>query len=206
MYETLTRTHDPAQYSNPPISSAIERIQAVEEKKSKRREAQIRDSQSRKVYRDLKRKADEIELEGEEAGPDRKKIALDDEGVEVGEVGEEEDAEMNSTTTISTSTTSISTDPLSIPPPMNEYKFSQRNNNNNNNNIPKPIPIPKTFTFKASAQSRGHTSYLTFATLLPTVFATVEAEIPPTIEIKATSEVVVKEKVEEVKGEPEVVV
>lgn len=181
MYETLTRTHDPAQYTNLPISNAIERIQAVEEKKGKRRDAQINDAKNKKITRELKRKREEVKknvVEGEEVsvagekaiavkveeeedveeGPAKKKIALEIEKVikveEIKVKVEEselipEDIEMNS---------------LPLPLPISITTSIPSSSNNVSRTT---TPLPKQFTFKASAQSRGHTSYLTFATLLP---------------------------------------
>ncbi|KAM0748482.1 tRNA methyltransferase complex GCD14 subunit, partial [Meredithblackwellia eburnea MCA 4105] len=57
MYETLSRSYESSPYSAPPISSAIERLQRVEEKKERRREGQIADAKKKREEKEeLERK------------------------------------------------------------------------------------------------------------------------------------------------------
>lgn len=202
MYETLTRSHDPAPLHAPPISAAIERIHEVEVKKEKRRLGQIQDAQDKRSVKELdkKRKRDaEVAAEGDlSEEPSKKKIALDRvEAMEGGEVvssEDQEDADMSETTggettgrlprlaelmddSPSTSTaaspeptsllTNISADSDSASVKVSKIATGKSKQPPNPPNPPRrPLPI-KTYTFKAGPQSRGHTSYLTFATLLP---------------------------------------
>jgi tRNA (adenine57-N1/adenine58-N1)-methyltransferase catalytic subunit len=185
MYEALTRDHEPAATQLPDVSMAIERIQGHEAKKERRRESQIAEAQRKREEKERKRKFEEGEaVEGDaEEGGQSKKARIDDER-------EEEDTPMDeaSTTAASTpapeeATSSSATAPLPLPTvatPSSSSKATNKNGKGHNNKKPPYVNpnhhTPKHMTFRAGAQTRGHTSYLTFATLLPRAGATASSE------------------------------
>ena len=199
-YETLSRTHDPAVLIAPPISSAIERISAVESKRERRRDGQIEQARVLRESRKRQREAEEelaaalalevlasgegvvaIEVKVEE-GEERpaKRIALEGDS----KVVEESDVKMEDvvegSTIASTSTLPAPVVAAAVP---TIKKAAQQNSGTSTprSRVPSP-PLPpqfsgpKVFTFKASSQLRGHTSYLTFAVLLPISPPTPKAE------------------------------
>lgn len=202
MYETLTRSHDPAPLHAPPISVAIERIHEVEVKKEKRRIGQIQDAQDKRVIKeqDKKRKREaELAAEGDlSEEPSKKKRALDlveaMDGGDVASSEDQDDADASETTGGDTmgrlprfselmddspsTSFAASPEPTSLPTTTSvdedsalakvSDKVAVKSNQPPNPPNPPRRPLPiKTYTFKAGPQSRGHTSYLTFATLLP---------------------------------------
>ncbi|BGP43760.1 tRNA (adenine-N(1)-)-methyltransferase catalytic subunit trm61 [Rhodotorula kratochvilovae] len=166
MYETLTRTHDPAPLVAPTVDDAIKRITAVEAKKERRREGQI--EEARRKREDKKRKREEEEAAkgagagagDADAGDDAlaaKKAKLD--GDAAAAAGEETDAPMTAAaagpSAAATAPTSVASDspaPSKPRPQTREERDRDRE-----------------WTTKAGAYARGHTSYLTFAVLLPLV-------------------------------------
>lgn len=156
MYEALTRSHDPAILIAPDISSAITRIQEVEAKKERRRDGQIEGARVRREEKEQKRKREEEEA-GEDGEPAAKRVDM--------KVEEREDTPMlDGEANPSTSTTapSAAATPQPLAPSTLPSTSAVRPPNPNHH-------TPKVFSFKAGPQSRGHTSYLTFATLLPGV-------------------------------------
>ncbi|ORY82905.1 tRNA methyltransferase complex GCD14 subunit-domain-containing protein [Leucosporidium creatinivorum] len=179
MYEALTRDHEPATTLLPDVSAAIERIQGHEAKKERRRESQIAEAQRKREEKERKRKHDEESgavdgaEEGEEGSKSKKARVEESEGVTEEDVTMEEGA---STTAASTPAPEESTSAIANPPPLPTVATPSSSNNNgkgnNSNNKKQPYVnpnhhAPKHMTFRAGAQTRGHTSYLTFATLLP---------------------------------------
>ncbi|GAA6052843.1 hypothetical protein JCM3770_006277 [Rhodotorula araucariae] len=158
MYETLTRTHDPAPLIAPTVDDAIKRITAVEAKKERRREGQI--EEARRKREEKKRKRDAEEAAGADGDGDNnddalaaKKAKLDGDAAE----GNEMDAPMvaagpSAAATGPTSAASDSPAPGRARPQTREERDRDRE-----------------WTTKAGAYARGHTSYLTFAVLLPLV-------------------------------------
>ncbi|GAA6013916.1 hypothetical protein JCM11491_000472 [Sporobolomyces phaffii] len=144
MYETLTRTHDPVPVvpSLKPISSAIDRIKAVEVKKGKRRDMQILEAKRKREDKEKRAREesgeapprDAQEADGESTNTKRIKVEEEaEEAMEFDEAGEPEEDESASTPTTSHAA----------------------------------AKIDKEFVLKPSPYTRGHTSYLTFAVLLP---------------------------------------
>lgn len=167
MYETLIRSHDGAPLLAPPISSAIDRILGVEIKKERRRDLQIEDARKK---RELKKRERDAELAAAaviERESDAKKVKIDGEvegeaEVELVEVEVETEEASTKENTPAIASTSNHVDKMA------PYTDSTP-----------PIPELKRVTFKAGPQLRGHTSYLTFATLLPTIRLAPSISAPP---------------------------
>ncbi|KAI5480943.1 hypothetical protein MNV49_006753 [Pseudohyphozyma bogoriensis] len=145
MFETLIRTHDPANALCPPIQDAIERIKNVEQKKERRREGQINDAKKKREAREkeLAKKA------AAEAGEDGTTT-----GTDGGEATEEEDAKGKKR--------KLEDDSVETPEVEDEEPKRKKGER-----APPPPPPFRINTSKPSGLSRGHTSFLTFATLLP---------------------------------------
>ncbi|GAA5918544.1 hypothetical protein JCM6882_009763 [Rhodosporidiobolus microsporus] len=197
MYETLTRTHDPHQVTAPSISSAIDRIREVEQKKERRREGQIEDA--RRKREEKKRKAEEEEAAaaaaaaaaGEERGEAgagtedahvAKKVKVDEGNAAVkmdeGLTADSAAASSAPEPDLAPSTSSSTASPAPVVVPASSSAPAAAN---------PPVPVPgrhagkalaasaalskedREFTAKVGPYSRGHTSYLTFAVLLPQV-------------------------------------
>lgn len=157
MYEALTRDHEPAAILLPDVASAVERIQGHEMKKERRRQAQIEEAQRRREMKEGERKR---KFEGEEGEGEAKKAKAGD--VVQGE--EEEDTSM-----VEAEAEGVTTG-ASTPAPEAPAAKGGKGNSNKQPKPPHVNPnhhVPKVASFKAGAQTRGHTSYLTFATLLP---------------------------------------
>lgn len=143
MYETLVKTHEPTNYTLPTVDEAIARIAAVEHKKEQRRAVQIDDARRRKEAKELKRKREEG-LEGTAAdGEPTSKVAVA--AAEGGEAGLKAAPRAKEPRTAEGS-----------PAPAANGKGSRE---------------PKMTTFRQGDLARGHTSYLTFAVLLPVELA-----------------------------------
>ncbi|BGP20478.1 tRNA (adenine-N(1)-)-methyltransferase catalytic subunit trm61 [Rhodosporidiobolus nylandii] len=196
MYETLTRTHDPLQASAPPISTAIERIKQVEVKKERRREGQIEEARRRREEKKRKMEAEGAEGgEGGEAGeegPGKKKVRVEAEGEE-GEKMQDDNADEVVTLPSAPApepaplATSTSTSTSSTPTPATASPAPARS-------APKPLSTAaaangpdkdKEFTAKVGPYARGHTSYLTFAVLLPLHEDAPRARAVESVEVKA---------------------
>lgn len=223
MYETLTRTHDPVQVSCPPISSAIDRIKAVEVKKEKRREGQIEDAKKKREEKKLAVEATAAAVAAAAAaGEDvegAKKRSAEDAGVEeapeakkVKVEGESsEDVKMDLTTAPSSSTDSpapsLSAVTPAATPAVDSSAPPSRPDTPTHRLIGKPLaPLlgpgankeDRETTFRAGAYARGHTSFLTFATLLPVREAERKPETAVVKEKKEGSAVEVEAKAVEV--------
>ncbi|GAA5877058.1 hypothetical protein JCM8547_007295 [Rhodosporidiobolus lusitaniae] len=222
MYETLTRTHDPAPVSAPPISSAIDRIRNVEAKKERRREGQIEDAKRKREEK--KRKADEAAAaeaakEGgmaEEAGEGEDKHTAkrtkfeenggDEKMVEdVSTLPTASSAAPSSTASPApsalpaTTTTATTDSSASAPPSRPDTPVSRSAAGGQALAAVSTSKEDRELTAKVGAYSRGHTSFLTFATLLPRLDAK-EEEKPAAVEVKGEEE---KTKVEEEKTKVE---
>ncbi|GJN94082.1 hypothetical protein Rhopal_007146-T1 [Rhodotorula paludigena] len=206
MYETLTRTHDPAPLVAPTVDDAVERIQAVERKKERRRVGQI--EEARKKREEKKRKRDEEVAEAAEAAA-ATPAAGEGEGEQAtaGQEGEDalpakkakldsaapsEDAPMTaaaaepsepdtaaplpleppapSTASVAASLAdATSTSAASSPAPSTsrETAASQQPKQQQGRQTREERDRDRELTVKVGPYQRGHTSYLTFAVLLP---------------------------------------
>lgn len=179
MYETLTRDHEPTTTFLPTVANAIERLQSVEVHKERRRNTQLAQAQKRRDAKELKRKRDDVETEGDGELGDAVKGAseaihsptpaastpavVDNDGPSLEKVKPStslDSASLSNRPTISDDSNSQGTSP-SVAPPAKKGPASKHPNPNAND------ALPRVNTFRAGAQTRGHTSYLTFATLLP---------------------------------------
>jgi len=151
MYETLTRTHDPVPLipTLKPVSSAIDRIKTVEVKKGRRRDLQILEAKRKREERE-KAKGDEGNAGEGEPASKKRKVEETDETVEMGDIDESEAMDVQEEGSASASTTRPPT-PGTTTPSANVTATR----------------IEKEYVLKPGPYSRGHTSYLTFATLLP---------------------------------------
>lgn len=181
-YETLSRTHDTAVLNAPSIDVAIERINAVEENRGRRRVGQIEDARVRREA--SKRKRDEqeaaaaallaVEADGIEGTPvedsttakgeteerPAKRIALD-----VTALAEEQKDVAKPDSTMSTPLETVIVEKKTAG--ATEISRESKASGARGKTLPTVRTGPKVFTMKAGSQLRGHTSYLTFATLLP---------------------------------------
>jgi tRNA (adenine57-N1/adenine58-N1)-methyltransferase len=166
----------------------------VESKKERRRDTQIGDAKKKRdekrELRDAAYKAtltaaevkalptaangaeDAVEVKQEEEGPERKKVKLEDEaavpileGTDPWDMLPKEELDVEMDTAIIDPPVPAVTIPIVTP----SNSTSQRQTT-----ATLPLAGIKKFTFKAGPQTRGHTSYLTFATLLPTAAPTTE--------------------------------
>ncbi|BGP35675.1 tRNA (adenine-N(1)-)-methyltransferase catalytic subunit trm61 [Rhodotorula toruloides] len=158
MFETLSRTIDPTPaYGGGEakgVEEAVRRIREVEGRKERRREGQIREAKRR---REEKRRG---------AGGDP--AAAPEERLPDETQAEEDDAEPDSKRSKPTPSSNTPADSSPAPAPA-----------------PAPAPNPtqgrkprseREFTMKTGAYGRGHTSFLTFAVLLPQEHASREEE------------------------------
>ncbi|SGY85555.1 BQ5605_C009g05763 [Microbotryum silenes-dioicae] len=163
MYETLTRTHEPVVSLVPNVSEAIKRIQDVEIKKEHRRTMQISDALKRKA---VKRKADELDCEPDRDVPAGRNHDHTAPSIDLAPQGDRSDCVSDSVPKNGVEATSESVAEGAhasdaYPKPSRIYvadhskKPAQRGN--------------REYAFKPSALTRGHTSYLTFATLMPEI-------------------------------------
>ncbi|SCV74578.1 BQ2448_7607 [Microbotryum intermedium] len=167
MYETLTRTHEPVASVVPSVSEAIKRIRDVEIKKEHRRTMQISDALKRKA---AKRKPDEVngELDMDAwAGQNRDHArtgmatSIEAESQSDGPECAHEILPSRDSDDTNGADRAIAHAPDTLAKPSRIYvadsskKPAQRSN--------------RDYAFKPGALTRGHTSYLTFATLMPDV-------------------------------------
>ncbi|GAA6009435.1 tRNA 1-methyladenosine methyltransferase subunit GCD14 [Rhodotorula paludigena] len=201
MYETLTRTHDPAPLVAPTVDDAVERIQAVERKKERRRVGQI--EEARKKRDEKKRKRDEEIAAAAAAGDGEgeQKAAGDGNGGEdalpakkakLDSAAPSEDAPMTAAAPLSEPDTAA---PLPLEPPAPSTASVAASLADATSTSAASSPAPSTsretaasqqqqkqqqgrqtreerdrdreLTVKVGPYQRGHTSYLTFAVLLP---------------------------------------
>ncbi|GAA5964567.1 hypothetical protein JCM21900_001900 [Sporobolomyces salmonicolor] len=162
MYETLTRTHDPAPLVAPPISSAIDRIKQVEQKKERRREGQIEEARRKREEKKRKRELEEAEKggEGEEEGEGKKRKLEGDEE----EHADDDEVEMLDTTTPVGPDADADASPSAAPQPPAPSTSATPTSSSAPTRLSKE---DREWTLKAGPYTRGHTSFLTFAVLLP---------------------------------------
>lgn len=200
MYETLTRTHDPAPLVAPTVDDAVERIQAVERKKERRRVGQI--EEARKKRDEKKRKRDEevaaAAAAGEGEGEQQTAVvheaedALPAKKAKLDSAAPSEDASMTaaaaepsepdtaaplpleppapSTASVAASLAdATSTSAASSPAPSTsrETAASQQQKQQQGRQTREERDRDRELTVKVGPYQRGHTSYLTFAVLLP---------------------------------------
>lgn len=180
MYETLTRTHDPTPIVAPDIGTAVRRIEEVEDKKGRRREGQIKEAARRREEKRRLKEAEEAAAaavsaeagdangsvlqgsppagsnadavaEGETLEPASKRVKLDAGAVEEASADQSAD-----TTPLTTTTSEPSAEALAEKAAQGRRLREERDRE-------------RAFGTKAGAYTRGHTSFLTFAVLLPHV-------------------------------------
>ncbi|GAA5927105.1 hypothetical protein JCM3775_002448 [Rhodotorula graminis] len=172
MYETLTRTHDPVPLAAPTVDDAVERITAVERKKERRREGQIEEARRRREEKAKRKREDGGDAEGDAAGEAgaaaggdedalaAKKARLDDgAGAASSAPASDADTAMATPMAVSAVAEGAATAPTSgasSPAPARPRSRLEREQD-------------RSMTLKAGPYARGHTSYLTFAVLLPLV-------------------------------------
>ncbi|CEQ42737.1 SPOSA6832_04589, partial [Sporobolomyces salmonicolor] len=162
MYETLTRTHDPAPLVAPTISSAIDRIKQVEQKKERRREGQIEEARRKREEKKRKRELEEAEKggEGEGEGEGKKRKLEGDEE----EHADDNEVEMLDTSTPVGSGADAEASPSAAPQPPAPSTSATPTSSSAPTRLSKE---DREWTLKAGPYTRGHTSFLTFAVLLP---------------------------------------
>jgi tRNA (adenine57-N1/adenine58-N1)-methyltransferase len=142
MYETLSRTIDPTPAGGVrKVEDAVRRIREVEGKKERRREGQIREAKRR---REEKRREAEGGAEGEER---------EGKGEDAGAGADDGPDPKRARRTDDTAAAADSSAP-STPAPAQGA----------NRRVPRS---EREFAMKTGAYARGHTSFLTFAMLLP---------------------------------------
>jgi len=164
MYETLVRQHDLAVYQMPSLEDAVDKLKDIESRKKSRRAYQKQKSAEEKIET-LKRKAQE--LESGDTEPSAKKMKKEEgEGEGEASINEtapaeaaKEDVRMESTEELASTTRETSTEP-----PRNKAVEQTAAKAD----WKKPSLEEKRYsTTKPAPQGRGHTSYLTFAFLMP---------------------------------------
>lgn len=160
MYETLSRSHDPTFLVAPGVENAIERIGQVEKKREKRREGQIEEARLKREDKKRVREEEEDKI----ASAITTATALVGEGE--GEEGKAEKLEMELESEEQRDerpSKRLNLDPsvVAAPPPFLLGAQVAV--------LPAVVSDRSVvgYTFKAGSQLRGHTSYLTFGTLLP---------------------------------------
>lgn len=191
MYETLIRQHDMVSYPVPTIDDAIDKLKDIEGKKRQRHELQMAHSRAQKEARQKAKEAkqaataadaaapqtdsgadaemaDALAAVGNEALSTKKRkaegeTAGDAEGQpDAKKVKEEENGEEPATTTAAPSETSGTATPAAEEKPEPKQQSGRAANG-------KAKDERKDTNTKPTTQIRGHTSYLTFAVLLPEV-------------------------------------
>lgn len=155
MYETLLRQHDLLFYPMPTVDEAIDKLKDIESRKSTRRAQQQQRAAEAKDAASNKRKADVLE-EGEK-GVVAAVAAVEAGGGTAIEGNTQGMAGGNGVDSGPVATDSRISTPLSDAKPDSKPKSSKQTQKEENRvSGTKPAP-----------QSRGHTSYLTFAFLMP---------------------------------------
>ena len=186
MYETLTRTHDPTPIVAPDVGTAIARIEEVENKKERRREGQIMDAARRREEKKRQREAEAAAAEAAEGTAAGAGIVAEVDGTTPAPldaasepVGPETKRVKRTATTQDLDGDETVGEELSLPQP------DRASDSRGPDSAKPPAPaVDKTaegrrlrderdrdrdFGTKAGAYTRGHTSFLTFAVLLPLV-------------------------------------
>jgi hypothetical protein len=165
MYETLVRQHDLSVYQMPTVDDAIFKLKDIESRKKARRVYQKRKSLEEKAD-SSKRKADEVDGEEEQdaAAPNKKaKTTVDgDASAPPASIAPEVvkvDTHMESTDDPASTTREPSTE---------AQKETAAEQKSAKNDWKKASQDERRYqSTKPAPQGRGHTSYLTFAFLMP---------------------------------------
>ncbi|GAA5982536.1 hypothetical protein JCM10908_006689 [Rhodotorula pacifica] len=182
MYETLTRTHDPTPIVAPDIGTAITRIEEVETKKERRREGQIQEAARKREEKQRQREAEAVaelsapqadaggiaqvdsttpskrEAVAENGGPPAKRAkhtTASSRDVTGGAVAGQDSSRAGPTSSTPDGDTSL-------PRPVVDKSAEGRR-------LREERDRERSFGTKAGSYTRGHTSFLTFAVLLPLV-------------------------------------
>ncbi|GAA5881503.1 hypothetical protein JCM3774_000138 [Rhodotorula dairenensis] len=188
MYETLTRTHDPTPITAPDVGTAIARIEEVENKKERRREGQIQEAARRREEK--KRQREEAEAAVEAAGTaddaaaagtlgasESSQARLDDPTTEPSEPATKRAKHASTVQDLVSDAVSAE---LASPRPVPEtdrqdgHKVitpakATADKAAEGRRLREERDRERNFGTKAGAYTRGHTSFLTFAVLLPLV-------------------------------------
>lgn len=179
MYETLVRQHDLSIYHMPTIDDAIDKLKDIESRKKSRRMYQKQRAAEEKVKLS-KRKADE--MEGEESEVTEKKVKTvlpeangdktDSTNVLAANTADNgimaETAETEGVKDV-TMETAEGTEATTTREPSTETPKEVKVNNKSGKSDGKNPSMEerKYLSTKPAPQGRGHTSYLTFAFLMP---------------------------------------
>jgi len=170
MYETLQRQHDMATYSMPTIDDAIDKLKGIEARKISRRQHQSSQHKQQQGKADEKRKAEDLDDSEEQpatkrlkeepatdtATPDMSTTAANTPDVADTPTADSDAKDTPEVTVVSSSL------PGDAPTPPTKREPTPRQVSK------KMVPPEQRFTSsKPAAQIRGHTSYLTFAFLVP---------------------------------------
>ncbi|GAA5913257.1 hypothetical protein JCM8208_003250 [Rhodotorula glutinis] len=178
MYETLTRTHDPVPLAAPSVDDAVERITAVERKKERRREGQIEEARRR---REEKAKRKREDGEGGTAGEAGAAGAAEGEGGEEDALAAKKARLEDGAGAASSAPASDVDTAMATPAAVTAVAEGAATAPTSGASSPAPAARPRSrlereqdrdMTLKAGPHARGHTSYLTFAVLLPLVEGT----------------------------------
>lgn len=176
MYETLLRPHEVAQLPAPtPIYTIRNKLQLAEVQKEKRRLKQIAASRAK---RDLTADMSDGGTMTQ-SGSKRKRGSPNDEDVE--ENGD----------SAPTAVKRVKTQEVAVGEPETLHNIAGSISSNvdpkGNEKVPTESPSPLIVT-QPIKEVRGHTSYLTFACLLPSIFPTPTVGRPPSPEIEVIPE------------------
>lgn len=174
MYETLTRTHDPTPIVAPDIGTAVRRIEEVEDKKGRRREGQIKEAARRREEKLKLKEAEEAaaaSMSAETSGTNNVEPAKTDADTAAeGETLEPAPKRVKLDAGVAETSTDQSVDPAPPTTAASEptaealaEKAAQ------GRRLREERDRERAFGTKAGAYTRGHTSFLTFAVLLPHV-------------------------------------
>lgn len=159
MYETLVRQHDLAVYQMPSLEDAVDKLKNIESRKKSRRAFQKQRALEDKTDQ-AKRKAEEIESGAEDVLS--KKVKLQD-GIETPPTADASE-EVGVKTEVTAEDVTMST----REPSAEEQKDSTTVKKEANSDYKKPSQEERRYlSTKPAPQGRGHTSYLTFAFLMP---------------------------------------
>jgi tRNA (adenine57-N1/adenine58-N1)-methyltransferase len=173
MYETLQRQHDLAVYQMPTLTDAIDKLKDIETRKKARRESQRQKALEEKAELTKKRKADEMES------------AADSEGAAATDLKTEETTETSTNGEALASELNAQQVGDSLPPSEVQSSTEEKagtdaqtatkqqgsmNGQAKGSRTPSKKLVQEEKRYmnaKPAPQTRGHTSYLTFAFLMP---------------------------------------
>lgn len=219
-YETLIRSHDPALALAPDISVAIERIKEVEDKKGRRRVGQIRDAKKKRELKEAAKKAEEeaaaavlVAESGAAEASTSTPIEVDPSTSTLPPPSKSPSSAVLLNADAASTSQLEATEPTATKRKRNEDAADDAGEDDDEEGTSTPAgeggakasskptqSIRRVPTSKPSGLTRGHTSFLTFATLRPS----------PVLESATNGtekEVVKREKNSEpaVSAEPEIV-